>query len=174
MIPAEAVEAAARAAAKDEDASNWVDENEYYRNGWRNRMQVGLEAAHPSSWLSYGKHTKHSNGWKQWLVPLRPCREWVACTPGSCLPTMFSPLWPLRRETNVAKLICPVAYDHTEDLDECQVCGWGAPVEKPPAHGPKDMTTMTGPERIREAIDRLNGRYAPTRPILFTCREESE
>jgi hypothetical protein len=46
-IPAQAVEAAAKAAAKDEDASNWVDENEYYRNGWRNRMQVGLEAAHP-------------------------------------------------------------------------------------------------------------------------------
>ena len=45
MIPAEAVEAAARAAAKDEDASNWDDESEYYRNGWRNRMQVGLEAA---------------------------------------------------------------------------------------------------------------------------------
>lgn len=47
MIPVEAVEAAAKAAAKDEDASNWHDESEYYRNGWRNRMQVGLEAAAP-------------------------------------------------------------------------------------------------------------------------------
>lgn len=44
-VPDEAVEAAAMAAAKDEDASNWHDESEYYRNGWRNRMQVGLTAA---------------------------------------------------------------------------------------------------------------------------------
>lgn len=44
-ISDEAVEAAAKAAAKDEDASNWHDESEYYRNGWRNRMQVGIEAA---------------------------------------------------------------------------------------------------------------------------------
>lgn len=47
VIPAEAVEAAAKAAAKDEDASNWHEESEYYRNGWRNRMQVALEAAAP-------------------------------------------------------------------------------------------------------------------------------
>lgn len=46
-VPDEAIEAAAKAAAKDEDASNWHDESEYYRNGWRNRMQVGLEAAAP-------------------------------------------------------------------------------------------------------------------------------
>lgn len=46
-IPDEAVEAAARAAAKDEDASNWDDEHEHYRNGWLNRMQVALEAAAP-------------------------------------------------------------------------------------------------------------------------------
>lgn len=46
-IPDEAVEAAARAAAKDEDASNWDDEHQYYRNGWLNRMQVALEAAAP-------------------------------------------------------------------------------------------------------------------------------
>ena len=39
------IEAAARAAAKDEDASNWDDEPEYYRNGWCNRMAVGIEAA---------------------------------------------------------------------------------------------------------------------------------
>lgn len=39
------IEAAARAAAKDEDASNWDDEHEYYRNGWFNRMAVGIEAA---------------------------------------------------------------------------------------------------------------------------------
>ena len=47
MIPDEAVEAAARAAAKDEEASNWDDEPQYYRNGWLNRMQVALEAAAP-------------------------------------------------------------------------------------------------------------------------------
>ena len=47
MIPDEAVEAAARAAAKDEDASNWDNEPQYYRNGWLNRMQVALEAAAP-------------------------------------------------------------------------------------------------------------------------------
>jgi hypothetical protein len=47
VISDEAVELAARAAAKDEDASNWDDEHEYYRNGWRNRVQVALEAAAP-------------------------------------------------------------------------------------------------------------------------------
>ena len=41
----ERIEAAARAAAKDEDASNWDDEHDYYRNGWFNRMAVGIEAA---------------------------------------------------------------------------------------------------------------------------------
>ncbi|MDQ0100466.1 hypothetical protein J2T10_000085 [Paenarthrobacter nicotinovorans] len=46
-LPDEAVEAAAKAAAKDEDASNWHDESEHYRNGWRNRMQVGMTAAAP-------------------------------------------------------------------------------------------------------------------------------
>jgi len=51
VIPDEAVEAAARAAAKDEDASNWDDESQYYQNGWLNRMQVALEAAAP--------HLKH-------------------------------------------------------------------------------------------------------------------
>jgi acyl-CoA reductase-like NAD-dependent aldehyde dehydrogenase len=47
IVTAEAVEAAARAAAKDEDASNWDDEPQYYRNGWLNRMQTALEAAAP-------------------------------------------------------------------------------------------------------------------------------
>ena len=46
-ISNEVVEAAARAAAKDEDASNWDDEPDYYRNGWCNRIQVALEAAVP-------------------------------------------------------------------------------------------------------------------------------
>ena len=66
---------------------------------------------------------------------------------------------------------CPVAYDHTDHLDECAVCGWGKPVEKAPASGPKDMTHMTGPQRIQEAIDRLSGAYAPTRRILFRCED---
>ena len=64
---------------------------------------------------------------------------------------------------------CPVAYDHSDDLDECRVCGWGAPVEKQPAHGPKDMSALTGPEKIREAIARLSGAYAPTHRITFRC-----
>lgn len=64
---------------------------------------------------------------------------------------------------------CPIAFDHTDDLDECKVCGWTLEAHKPFVSGPKDMTNMTGPHRIQEAIDRLNGRYAPTRPILFRC-----
>jgi len=62
---------------------------------------------------------------------------------------------------------CPVAYDHNDDLDECRACGWTLEVEKIPTSGPRDMTNMTGPQKIQEAIDRLSGRYAPTRPILF-------
>lgn len=64
---------------------------------------------------------------------------------------------------------CPIAYDHMDDLDVCAVCGWGASVEQAPSSGPKDMTNMTGPQRIQEAIDRVSGRYAPTRPMLFRC-----
>lgn len=41
----ERIEAAAKAAAKDEDASNWHDEPDYYRNGWCNRMAAGIAAA---------------------------------------------------------------------------------------------------------------------------------
>lgn len=47
VIPDEAVEVAAMASAKDEDASTWHDEPDYYRTGWCNRMEVGLEAAAP-------------------------------------------------------------------------------------------------------------------------------
>ena len=64
---------------------------------------------------------------------------------------------------------CPIAYDHTDDLDQCMVCGWTIEVDEPPASGPRDMTNMTGPQKIQEAIDRLSGRYAPTRPVLFNC-----
>lgn len=39
------VEAAAMASAKDEDASNWHDEPEHYRNGWYTRMAPGIAAA---------------------------------------------------------------------------------------------------------------------------------
>lgn len=66
--------------------------------------------------------------------------------------------------------LCPVAYDHNDDLDECMVCGWGEPVKRPPAHGPKDISTLTGAEKIREAIARLNGAYAPTERITFHCK----
>lgn len=74
-------------------------------------------------------------------------------------------------ETRFNPDTCPISYDHTDDIDECAVCGWGEPVEKAPASGPKDMTNMTGPQRIQETIDRLSGRYAPTRPILFRCHD---
>lgn len=70
------------------------------------------------------------------------------------------------------KAHCPIAYDHTDAIDECRVCGWGAHEAAVPASGPRDMSTMTGPERIREAIKRLNGGYAPTRPIMFDCGGE--
>lgn len=62
---------------------------------------------------------------------------------------------------------CPIAYDHTDDLDECAVCGWGEPVEKPLARSPRDLSTLNGPEKIHEAIDRLGGAYAPTRRITI-------
>lgn len=72
-----------------------------------------------------------------------------------------------RQAVNARDDVCPVAYDHNDDLDECAVCGWVAEEEGLPPTGPKDMTDMTGPQRISEAIRRLNGAYAPTRPILF-------
>jgi hypothetical protein len=66
---------------------------------------------------------------------------------------------------------CPIAYDHTDDLDECKVCGWGTAEPIPPSSGPKDYASLrTGPERIREAIKRLSGGYAPTQPTMFNCR----
>lgn len=68
---------------------------------------------------------------------------------------------------------CPIAYDHTDDLDECRVCGWSLE-ERPKAQGPRDLETLTGPERIREAIKRLSGGYAPTQPIKFACRPDEQ
>jgi hypothetical protein len=59
---------------------------------------------------------------------------------------------------------CPIAYDHTDDLDECMVCGWKLEAHPEPRR-PRDFATLTGPERIREAIDRLNGAYAPQMPV---------
>jgi len=38
-------EAAARAVAKDEDASNWDEEHAYYQNGWLGRVDTILTAA---------------------------------------------------------------------------------------------------------------------------------
>jgi hypothetical protein len=67
---------------------------------------------------------------------------------------------------------CPIAYDHTDDLEECQVCGWRLEDEykRPEPRRQRDMSTLTGPERIQEAINRLNGTYAPyTMPITFIC-----
>jgi len=59
---------------------------------------------------------------------------------------------------------CPIDYDHTDDLEECAVCGWRLP-KRPEPRGPRDMATLTGPERIQEAIDRLSGAYAPQRMV---------
>lgn len=39
------IEAAARAVAKDEDASNWDEEHADYRNGWLTRVETILAAA---------------------------------------------------------------------------------------------------------------------------------
>lgn len=70
---------------------------------------------------------------------------------------------------------CPIAYDHTNDLDECKVCGWGVVEPSPPAAAPRDYASLaTGPERIREAIKRLSGGYAPTEPIMFNCRPNEQ
>jgi hypothetical protein len=30
---------------------------------------------------------------------------------------------------------CPIAYDHTDDLDECAVCGWTGAEPKAPRSG---------------------------------------
>ena len=59
---------------------------------------------------------------------------------------------------------CPVAYDHTDNLDECFVCGWTEFLE--PANE-QESKPLTGPERIREAIKILNGGYAPRNPALI-------
>jgi len=47
VIPDEAVEAAAKAAAKDDAEPNWYLETERFRNAWRTRMRAALEAAAP-------------------------------------------------------------------------------------------------------------------------------
>lgn len=60
--------------------------------------------------------------------------------------------------------VCPVGYDHTEDLDECMVCGWTGIPESQPA---TDSKPVTGQERIREAIKILNGGYAPKNRIVI-------
>ena len=70
-------------------------------------------------------------------------------------------------DASISPDTCPIAYDHTDDIDECAVCGWGAPTVKPLPSSPRDMLNMTGPERIQEAIDRLSGAYAPTRRITI-------
>lgn len=61
MIPDHILELAARAAAKDEDASNWGDEPEHYRNGWINRIAPALEAAAPHM-LTRAWDEGHANG----------------------------------------------------------------------------------------------------------------
>ena len=66
---------------------------------------------------------------------------------------------------------CPIAYDHTDDLDECAVCGWSLESEIPEPRRPRDMSALTGPERIQEAIDRLGGAYAPQYPVRL-CGQE--
>lgn len=47
VIPDEAVEAAARAAAKDDAEPNWYLDTERFRDAWRIRMRAALEAAAP-------------------------------------------------------------------------------------------------------------------------------
>jgi len=46
-VPDEAVEAAAKAASKDDAEPNWYLETERFRNTWRIRMRAALEAAAP-------------------------------------------------------------------------------------------------------------------------------
>ena len=59
---------------------------------------------------------------------------------------------------------CPIAYDHTSELDECAVCGWVQyPEQKAIQHAPP----ATGLERIQEAIKILSGGYAPKTSILI-------
>ena len=47
MISDEAVEAAAKAAAKDDAEPNWYLETERFRDAWRIRMRAALAAAAP-------------------------------------------------------------------------------------------------------------------------------
>jgi hypothetical protein len=71
---------------------------------------------------------------------------------------------------------CPIEYDHTDDMDECMVCGWRLEDEckHPEPRRPRDISALTGPERIREAIDRLNGSYAPQSRIVICGPSEDE
>lgn len=59
---------------------------------------------------------------------------------------------------------CPIAYDHTEDLEKCMVCGWTEATE---VHKDQPLPPKTGLERIQEAIKILNGGYAPKNPVLI-------
>lgn len=65
---------------------------------------------------------------------------------------------------------CPIAYDHV-GVDECEVCGLTAGADSTPAHGPRDMDSLTGPKKIEEAIARLSGAYAPTEHVILCDRE---
>lgn len=70
-----------------------------------------------------------------------------------------------------AEEVCPIAYDHVDNLEECAVCGWRIE-ERPKTRGPRDIAPLNGPERIQEAIDRLSGAYAPQHRIMFMCRPD--
>lgn len=54
--------------------------------------------------------------------------------------------------------ICPVDYDHNDDLDECMVCGWTLEAERKPTTRPEDM---------------LSGAYAPNQRVTFICKEDT-
>jgi hypothetical protein len=69
--------------------------------------------------------------------------------------------------------VCPIAYDHTDDLDECAVCGWRMD-ERPEPRRPRDLATLTGLERIQEAIDRLGGAYAPQSRVTICDMRDQE
>lgn len=66
---------------------------------------------------------------------------------------------------------CPIAYDHTDDLDECMVCGWRLEFGKLEEDTHQDPTKITVFQLARESIAGLSGVYAPVQRILFDCRK---
>lgn len=123
-ISNEVWEAAARAAAKDEDDSNWADEPEYYRTGWMNRVLPALTAAAPhlmaAAWdegwdAAAGWPQKETNPYRAIDATLKAGeytdkagQKWVRCNSDSQNWTFddgAGGVWVARQDVLAAKII---------------------------------------------------------------------